>query len=992
MQLWYCNACTRLINPPGSEGTLGPDGNRYCAKCAPAKKQTPPTGEPTKQGSRSVIPAVKPHPEPHGTRVAAQHTPAHGAAAKPNSSVLAFGLGGAAIFVVAALIYVFSGGNSESKVASSSGSPSQPNSTQNPTPTPATPRTSTTNDPPMKGGAQPPTGGLFSNLNLGGGDTARKEPAGAHPPDAGAAPKPPETGTPAPVAAPAPAAPASALTIDAFTKDIVSARELGNKLRYSDALAALKSARDRYGAAEWFGAQQKNVSDLEARVQQQLAEFTMELDDLRTRAQKSESLEFLTTTEREWAERLKAMTGGEPPLWILMEPTKIESSGGATMTLQPGGSILASGNNPPQDIHTITTRIQRRDITAVRIEALPHGSFVNSGPGRAGNGNVALAKMRVLVKEESSPDPPQQLALTNPSYDFAQGNCSPLHVTDEDPNTHWAFIEQVGRPHAFIAQATGIPTGTGPLLMSVVLEYNSPHHQHVIGHVRCSYTIANPPPAGTDPRALAVPEVYTADPLALKPITQLFKQISERRVVLLQAQETKKIAELTTQLDGVERQVRGRPSRIDALMKGLETLEAQLPERQDAALPLLERIAQLRFDTLSAKDGELSLFDANVRSMGGGAELAYDFADVDQYNAWTGDIPNGGGGISYDAKAGNVRLQVLNKRNWDNEDRRNAPIYWLPFLFDQNNWVFEAGLTLVDDKRPGSKTHMGILMWDGKYSARLFIRENSAKDVALQLAHCHPNQNVVTRAATIPGTIRDTYFLNMTCMNGQVAFSVRNAAGKVAALPVGKEKLNFEPKYFGVFLRSDDDGEIATATIDNVRFTGQPLKDKLKEAHQARRLTYVQRYREEWLRQKTIPGLEQAERAGTLGNQWFKLWRQSGGASVGRHNDRDNVWISHPGAVGQPFVWRRKVTLESGKNWMLRFDVSGAQDYQLVIKVNDQEVLSKVISGRGWQAIEVPLAKYAGGPVNIEILNQCGGTNHWSEEYSHWDNVRITPQ
>ena len=59
------------------------------------------------------------------------------------------------------------------------------------------------------------------------------------------------------------------------------------------------------------------------------------------------------------------------PQWILMEPLKFESSGGATLTPQPDGSLLVSGANPPQDVYTITARIPRRDITAVRIEALP---------------------------------------------------------------------------------------------------------------------------------------------------------------------------------------------------------------------------------------------------------------------------------------------------------------------------------------------------------------------------------------------------------------------------------------------------------------------------------------------------------------------------------------------------------------------------------------------------------------------------------------------
>jgi hypothetical protein len=111
----------------------------------------------------------------------------------------------------------------------------------------------------------------------------------------------------------------------------------------------------------------------------------------------------------------------------------------------------------------------------------------------------------------------------------------------------------------------------------------------------------------------------------------------------------------------------------------------------------------------------------------------------------------------------------------------------------------------------------------------------------------------------------------------------------------------------------------------------------------------------------------------------------------GRHHDRDNVVQTHPAGIGVPFAWRRKVNLEAGKNWMLRFDVRGGQDSQLIVRVNDQEVLSRLISG-GWQSIELPLAKDAGSPASIEIQHHCGGEKMWDDEHLYWDNIRITAQ
>jgi hypothetical protein len=134
-----------------------------------------------------------------------------------------------------------------------------------------------------------------------------------------------------------------------------------------------------------------------------------------------------------------------------------------------------------------------------------------------------------------------------------------------------------------------------------------------------------------------------------------------------------------------------------------------------------------------------------------------------------------------------------------------------------------------------------------------------------------------------------------------------------------------------------------------------------------------------------------------LGTRWTKLWEGRFIGNVGwtcnpgHHHGRDNVVQTHPAGIGVPFVWRRNSNLEAGKNWTLRFDVRGGKDWQLIVRVNDQEVLNQ-LAGWEWKSIEVPLAKYAGSPVLIEIQHHCGGENKWDDEHAYWDNIRITPQ
>jgi hypothetical protein len=84
------------------------------------------------------------------------------------------------------------------------------------------------------------------------------------------------------------------------------------------------------------------------------------------------------------------------PQWTVLKPTQMNSQGGATLSLSEDGSILASGTNPPRDEYTLVARPGLKDITAIRLEALPDPSLPHNGPGRGYDGNFHLNKIRVF--------------------------------------------------------------------------------------------------------------------------------------------------------------------------------------------------------------------------------------------------------------------------------------------------------------------------------------------------------------------------------------------------------------------------------------------------------------------------------------------------------------------------------------------------------------------------------------------------------------------
>ena len=106
------------------------------------------------------------------------------------------------------------------------------------------------------------------------------------------------------------------------------------------------------------------------------------------------------------------------------------------------------------------------------------------GPGRAGNGNIALTDFYVMAKP--LPDGrAARLTLSNPRATFQQ-NTSHLAVKgtiDSDKKSGWALDPQFGRNHAALFDVQNAPAFPNGAELTFHLRFEN-NHQHNIGRPR----------------------------------------------------------------------------------------------------------------------------------------------------------------------------------------------------------------------------------------------------------------------------------------------------------------------------------------------------------------------------------------------------------------------------------------------------------------------------------------------------------------------------
>ncbi len=112
--------------------------------------------------------------------------------------------------------------------------------------------------------------------------------------------------------------------------------------------------------------------------------------------------------------------------WQPLHPTRAQSAGGSTLSTYADGTILALGPNPETDTYALEAKSPIREITGIRLEALPDPSLPRGGPGRDYYGNFMLQDMKIeagttpVAIRESAMDDSNGAGQQGPGKKFPQ--------------------------------------------------------------------------------------------------------------------------------------------------------------------------------------------------------------------------------------------------------------------------------------------------------------------------------------------------------------------------------------------------------------------------------------------------------------------------------------------------------------------------------------------------------------------------------------------
>ena len=162
--------------------------------------------------------------------------------------------------------------------------------------------------------------------------------------------------------------------------------------------------------------------------------------------------------------------------WLPLDVLTATATGGITLTKQPDGSVLASGERPAKTDYVVTADTKLAGITGLGIEVLPSGEEANFGPGRSNDGNFVLGELVLRVGEFVQDATPTSAEFSSAVADFSQ-NDFPVQATIDGrkggENNGWGVAGAFGVPH-FAALTLEKPLGDAAKGLHLRFELNQP--------------------------------------------------------------------------------------------------------------------------------------------------------------------------------------------------------------------------------------------------------------------------------------------------------------------------------------------------------------------------------------------------------------------------------------------------------------------------------------------------------------------------------------
>lgn len=177
-------------------------------------------------------------------------------------------------------------------------------------------------------------------------------------------------------------------------------------------------------------------------------------------------------------------------------PQSFTSVAGASGAIAADGAVTVTGPRA-KDTYTVKATLPREGgpVSALRLEVLTDSALPQQGPGRADNGNFVLSTFAVLTGPPGGADTPTAIALAEARADFEQDNYAVAGAIDTNPETGWAILSGIGRPHEAtfrLAPEAALAPGS-PVTITLDQQYHD--GQHAIGRFRLSVVQEPPRPA-----------------------------------------------------------------------------------------------------------------------------------------------------------------------------------------------------------------------------------------------------------------------------------------------------------------------------------------------------------------------------------------------------------------------------------------------------------------------------------------------------------------
>ena len=191
------------------------------------------------------------------------------------------------------------------------------------------------------------------------------------------------------------------------------------------------------------------------------------------------------------------------PAWRAIQPTSLQSKGGATLEAQGDGTIVVSGANPDKETYVIEAAAPSGSVGGILIEVIPDTKNANGGSGRSDSGNFVLTGVGLETRADQG-----IASIGGAVTDFTQNGYDALDLLEAmHPKSEagvWAVAPQMSKPHWLLLVPRDHRAAS---LFRLTLEFNSVWKKHAFGKFRISVTDQRDPTlAFLSPAILALKE------------------------------------------------------------------------------------------------------------------------------------------------------------------------------------------------------------------------------------------------------------------------------------------------------------------------------------------------------------------------------------------------------------------------------------------------------------------------------------------------------